>query len=184
MASAMSAEKPVREIMQPLAQYPLIREDDTLLKALQVATGSNALSSDGCLLVTGESLGERPVIKGFVTKRDLVYGLTEHFLKGARSSGAIFWEGQLEAECREGIKRQVREIMTPLRGYVRETDLALEAVFLMNQYNVPCLPVVNQEDVTGLIRLRDVLQEMARLVVQDPEPREGDDSGVSGGQPV
>ncbi len=180
----MSAEKPVREIMQPLAHYPLIREDDTLLEALQVATGSSTLSSDGCLLVTGESPAERPVIKGFVTKRDLVYGLTEHFLKGARSSGAIFWEGQLEAECREGIKRRVREIMTPLRGYVRETDLALEAIFLLNQYNVPCLPVVHQEDVTGLIRLRDILQEMARLVIQDPEHRGDGDDGVSGGHSV
>ena len=66
-----------------------------------------------CLIVVGEGSSEKEIIKGFVTPRELVFGLATRFLKGAEKSGPIFWEGQFEVECRDGVNKRVREIMSP-----------------------------------------------------------------------
>jgi signal-transduction protein with cAMP-binding, CBS, and nucleotidyltransferase domain len=101
-----------------------------------------------------------------VTPPELVFGLAAHFLKGAQRSGPIFWEGQLESECLDGVKKLVREIMVPIKACARETEMLMEAVFLFNKYQVDCLPVVNKEEVVGMIYLEDVLREISEIALK------------------
>ncbi|MBC8460909.1 MAG: CBS domain-containing protein, partial [Deltaproteobacteria bacterium] len=108
----------------------------------------------------------KEVIKGFITETELVFGLADHFLKGTERIGPIFWEGQLETECIEGGKKRVGEIMVPIKGCVRDTEMLMEAVYLLNKYQVNFLPVVNQENVAGMIQLDDILEEISRIVLK------------------
>ncbi|MEW5722734.1 MAG: CBS domain-containing protein, partial [Thermodesulfobacteriota bacterium] len=88
---------------------------------------------------------------------------------GAEASGPVFWEGQFETECREGSAKRVSEIMGPFRGCAREDEMLMEAVFLFNKYQVKFLPVINREDVTGMIHLEDIEEEMSRVVLGESE---------------
>ncbi len=152
--------------MRPLGRYHYVKEDDTALEALRLMDKAKGKGKPPCLIVVGGEPSEKEVIKGFVTAAGLVFGLAAHFLKGAQKSGPIFWEGQLEAECLEGTKKRVGEIMVPIKACARETEMLMEAVFLLNKYQVDFLPVVNEDDVVGIIHLEDLLKEISKMVLK------------------
>lgn len=161
----MSAEKLVKDFMRPLDQYHYVKEDATVREALMLMNKAREEGTHPCLVAVGKEPSEKEVIKGFVTPPELVFGLSAHFLKGAQKSGPIFWEGQLEAECLEGAKRRVGEIMIPIMACVRDTEMLMEAVFLLNKYEVDFLPVVNKDaDVVGMIHIYDILTHITSLV--------------------
>ena len=162
----MSSEKTVRDFMRPLDRFLYVKEEDALREAVRLVGEARQEGKPQCLLVVGGKPSEKEIIKGFLTPSEIVFGITDHFLKGAETSGPIFWEGQLEAECLQGIKKRVSEIMVPIKTCVRETEMLMEALFLLNKYQLCFLPVVNKEDVVGMIHLEDILQEIARIVMR------------------
>ncbi len=152
--------------MRPLDQYSYVKEDETVQEALRLADKARDKGKPLCLIVVGEEPVEKEVIKGFVTAAELVFGLAAHFLKGAQKSGPIFWEGQLEAEYQEGVKRRVGEIMVPIKACARESEMLMEAVFLLNKHQVDFLPVISEDDVVGMIHLEDLLKEISKMVLK------------------
>jgi CBS domain-containing protein len=160
----MPTEKLVKDLIRPLHQYHCVREDETVQEALRLIDKAREEGKPLCLIVVGNEPSEREIIKGFVTPPELVHGLMTRFLKGAEKSGPIFWEGQFEAECLDGISKPVREIMSPVRAYVRETEMLMEAVFLLNKYGVDFLPAIGKEEVIGIIHIHDILTHITGLV--------------------
>jgi CBS domain-containing protein len=159
----MPFEKRVQDVMRPLSQYPRLRSHQALEDALRIWKKALLTASPPCLVVFGADDDGNDVIKGFVTPSDMVFGIAGHFLKGAKKTGPIFWEGQLTTECEEAIKKSVKDIMTPLKGYIKDDEMIMEAIFLLNEYRVNLLPVVRQDEVTGLIHLEDILVVLSRI---------------------
>jgi CBS domain-containing protein len=159
----MPFEKRVSDIMRPIGQYPHLRDDQPLKEALHVWRQNRTTAGPACLVVYGLGDDGGEIVKGFVTSAEMVFGIAGHFLKGAQKTGPIFWEGQLAAECEEAIKKSVKEIMTPLKGYIKDEELIMEAIFLLNEYRVSLLPVVRQDEVAGLIHLEDILAVLSRI---------------------
>lgn len=162
----MTSEKVVKDFMRALDRYYYVKEQETVQEAVQLMEKASEEGKPLCLIVVGGEPLKKEVVKGFVTAPELVFGLAAHFLKGAQTSGPIFWEGQLEAECHEGMKKRVGEIMVPIKACARETEMLMEAVFLLNKYQVDFLPVVNEDDVVGMIHLEDILKEISRIVLK------------------
>ena len=156
-------KKTVKDLMCPIWQNCYIKEDATVQEALLLLDKARKKGAYPCLFVVGKEQYEKQFIKGFVTSSELVFGLSAHFLKGAKKSGPVFWEGQLEAECVDGVKRCVREIMVPIVAYVRESNMLMEAVFLFNKYQIDFLPVVNKDDVVGMIHIHEISAYIAEL---------------------
>ncbi len=165
-SESIPSEKLVRDLMRPLDQYPYVKEKETVQEAFRLTEKARRKGRPLCLIVVGEEPSEKEIIKGFVSPPELVFGLTTRFLKGAAKSGPIFWEGQLKAECLEGVKKRVVEVMVPIKACARETEMLMEAVFLLNKYQVSFLPVVNKEEVVGIVHLEDILKEISRIVLK------------------
>ena len=163
LSETMPSEKLVKDFMRPLDQYHYVKEEETVQDVLQLMDKARQEGKPQCLIVVGGEPSEKEMIKGFVTPSDLVFGLMTHFLKGAEKSGPIFWEGQFEAECLDGMNKRAREIMTPIRAYVRESEMLMEAVFLLNKYQEDFLPAIGKEEVVGIIHIHDILTHMIRL---------------------
>jgi CBS domain-containing protein len=163
----MSSERLIKDFMCPLDRYYYIKQEEPVQEAVRLMGRTVGEGSHPCLIVVGEEPSEKDIIKGFVTPTELVFGLAGHFLKGAQKSGPIFWEGQFEAECLDGAKKHVGEIMFPIKACVRDTEMLMEAVFLLNKYQVDFLPVVKEEDVVGMIHLEDIMREIERMVLKD-----------------
>jgi CBS domain-containing protein len=156
----MYSEKIVKNVMRSLDQYCYIDENDNIQKALVLMYNIRKEGKPLCLVVSEAGPSEGKIIKGFVTSSELVFGLLSHFLKGVKRSGPIFWEGQFETECNEGVNKRVGEIMLPVKAYVRESEMLMEAIFLLDKYKVDFLPVVNKDEVVGIIHLDDILKEI------------------------
>lgn len=151
--------------MRSLDQYCYIDEDENIQKALVVMNNLREEGKFQCLVALGAGPFERETIKGFVTPSQLVFGLLSHFLKGVQRSGPIFWEGQFETECHEGVNKRVEEIMLPIKAYVREREMLMEAVFLLDKYKMDFLPVVGKDEVVGIIHLDDILKEIYSIIL-------------------
>jgi len=159
----MPLERLVRDLMHPIERYAQVREDQRLQEAIEGLRQSACIEGPVCLLVVGETPSGDAVITGFLTPANLVFGMAEHFLKGAEAIGPIFWEGQLEEECRRALRKPIREIMTPIRASIRDDEMLMEAIFLLNRYQVDFLPVVRDQEVMGLIHLKDLLRAITRI---------------------
>ena len=155
--------------MRPVDQYRFVTEDETVREAVHHMDRAKSEGKLPCLIVVGEEPSEKEVIKGFLTPRDVLYGLTTRFLKGAETSGPIFWEGQFEAECLDAMAKPVKEVMAPIRAYVRQTEMLMEAVFLLNKYQEDFLPVIGEDEVVGIIHIHDILMYITTLATGKPD---------------
>ena len=55
--------------------------------------------------------------------------------------------------------------MSPIRAYVRDSEMLMEAVFLLHKYEQDFLLAINKEDeVVGIIHLDEILKEISRIV--------------------
>jgi CBS-domain-containing membrane protein len=162
----MHSEKIVKNVMRSLDQYYYIDENDNIQKALALMDNIRKEGKPLCLVVSDAGPFEGEIIKGFVTPSALVFGLLSHFLKGVQRSGPIFWEGQLATECLEGANKRVGEIMLPIQAYVRENEMLMEAVFLLDKYKMDFLPVVKKDEVVGIIHLDDILKEIYGIILK------------------
>lgn len=159
----MPFEKLIRDFMHPVDGYGHITSDRPVRQALVEIQRRLDRNQRPCLIVVEEDADGDEVIVGTVTQRELVFGIAGHFLKGAERIGAIFWEGQLATESRHSIRQSIREIMAPIRVCIREDEMLMEAIFLLNQYRLDMLPVLKGDDVAGFIHLEDIVQEVSRI---------------------
>lgn len=159
----MPLERIVRDLMHPIERYGHVREGQRLQDAVEGLQQPPCVEGPVCLIVVGETTSGDPVITGFLTPANLVFGMADHFLKGAETIGPIFWEGQLEEECRRAMRKPIREIMTPIRASIRDDEMLMEAIFLLNRHQVDFLPVVREQEVLGLIHLKDILVAITRI---------------------
>jgi CBS domain-containing protein len=163
----MISEELVKDYVRPLDQFYYVKEEETVLEAVRFMDKARKKGKSLCLIVVEEGPRKKEVIKGFVTPRELVFGLTTRFLRGAAKSGPIFWEGQFEAECLDGMNKRVREIMSPIRACVRESEMLMEAVFLLHRYEQDFLLAINkEEEVVGIIHLDEISKEISRIVLR------------------
>ena len=158
----MPFEKLVKDFMRPLGRYNWVNEQQPLKEALRMLAAGNDLNC-ATLIVVGRAEGGEEVIKGFLTTTELVFGAMGKFLKGAENIGPVFWPGQLKVACQHELEKKVGEIMVPVTTCVRSDEMLTEAIFLMKKYNLRMLPVVEKEEVTGLLHLDDILQEIIRI---------------------
>jgi len=163
----MVSRELVKDFVRPLDEGYYVKEGETVREALRFMDKARQDGKPLCLFVVEKAPPEKGVIKGYVTPRELVFGLTTRFLKGAKKSGPIFWEGQFESECRDGMDKRMGEIMSPIRAYVRDTEMLMEAVFLLHKYEQDFLLAINkEEEVIGSIHLDAILRQISTIVLQ------------------
>jgi len=160
----MHRKNSIEHFMHPLHHYFSIREEAMVEAALSLHSSAVRAGKMPYLVVTGTDRHGRESVTGFLSSRELVFGIADHFLKGARKVGPIFWEGLLEAEMPAAVSRRVCEIMAPVPVCIGSTRDILEAVFAFNKHCVSCLPVLQHQEVIGILHLEDVLNSFVRIM--------------------
>lgn len=165
----MPLEKVAKDVMRPIDRYPALRDMDTVETAFEMMKPASASEKQSLIIVIGGQGDEKETIKGFISPREIVFGIADHFLKGAQRIGPIFWDGQLRAECMEAFGKPVAPIMTPIRTCIKANEKIMEAIFLLNKHQLTYLPVIDGEEVVGVIHLEDILEEIIHIVLESPE---------------
>lgn len=168
----MPHEKKVKELMIPLTDYPHIPYWFTIKQAVaiakQAALGTEGKSEPVTLLV----FDEKYQLMGSLTMEDLIRGIEKKFV---RSNGYIskewdtpvFFEGLFTEGVKEEAQKPVSEIMSPVKETVGPDESIIKAIYLMIEKGSNILPVIDKGVVKGVIRLQEIFNELAVLVMAD-----------------
>ncbi len=167
----------VKDLLIPLAEYPHIREDSALRDAFEaiehgLATGKRFRH----VLV----LDEADRLVGVLGLRDILRGVFPDFLRATlpgESRGQIIlpqypalaslWQDTFHTQCREQAHKPVRPHVVPVAATVAPTDPVTKAAYLMVFVDSSMLPVVEGNQVLGVIRMVDVFNAATKVVLHD-----------------
>jgi CBS domain-containing protein len=174
--------KRIAEIMIPLDEYPWVRITDPLSRAVDVIEGSELevgrqRSLPRVLLVFDND--DR--LAGIVRRRDIMRGLEPNFLVAQPLEYRIkLFEVGLDSHLSElskeftldrvvkGLRAQaarpVGDVLRPISTTLKPDDQILKAIYEMVSLNESLIPVVEGDEVLGVVRSVDVFHELARLL--------------------
>jgi CBS domain-containing protein len=172
-------DKPVHEIMVPLAEYPCISEVHTLREAIEEMTKVQILRRQQATLARVALVFDRGYreLLGTLRRRDIMRGLEPRFLL----SGSMEYERRLFAvevdpnlaelssdkiiaRMRQRADRAACDFMMPITATIGYDDHLMKAIYEMVDQNTSLLPVLKEGTVVGVVRSVDVLNEIALIL--------------------
>jgi CBS-domain-containing membrane protein len=168
----MAIEKKVTDLMIPLEDFPHIPYWFTLRQAMAIIREAVAKFAGAfeprALLV----FDEKYQLMGILTLRNMIKGLEPSFLQETGRVAldpnlTILMGDLLGPNMRLASQRPVNEVMCPIQVTVDANDPVAKALYLMIRENVGFLPVIKAGKVAGMIRLSDLFNEVAQLVLGD-----------------
>ena len=168
----MSETKKVKELMIPLEDYPHIPYWFTLRQAMAIVREA-AIKFEGSFEPRAVLVfDEKYQLMGILTLRDIIKGLEPNFLKETSlvkmdPSLTVLLGDLLGPQMKEHSQRPVSEVMSPIQATVDGNAPIAKALYLMIKENVGLMPVIQDSKVTGMIRLSDLFNEVAKLVLGD-----------------
>lgn len=168
-----------RDMMIPLDNYPHIPYWFSLRQAM-AEMESFRLDHDGrhslprVVLVFDEAYK----LLGLVRRRDLMRGLEPRFLlsepihhskgivdvKPDRDLAELTSDGIVK-RIREQSERPVSEVMLPIRATVNHDDHLQTIVNVLVENDMSLVPVLQDDQVVGVVRTVEVMHELAKLVL-------------------
>ena len=168
----MPYDKKVKDLMIPLEDYPHIPYWFTLRQAMAIVREA-AIKFEGSFEPRAVLVfDEKYQLMGILTLRDIIKGLEPNFLKETSlvkmdPSLTVLLGDLLGPQMKEHSQRPVSEVMSPIQATVDGNAPIAKALYLMIKENVGLMPVIQDSKVTGMIRLSDLFNEVATLVLGD-----------------
>lgn len=117
---------------------------------------------------------EKYHLMGTVSMKDVLKGLEPKFLspttraqgyKESTESLSIVWDTLISDKSKELAERPVADVMVRIEGQVSSDDPITKAAYLMISQNTMLLPVIDEEKIVGMIRMKEVFEELSRVVL-------------------
>jgi CBS-domain-containing membrane protein len=156
----MANASKVKDLMIPLEDFPHIPYWFTLRQAMaivrEVTVKLEGAFEPRAVLV----FDEKYQLTGILTLRNMIKGLEPNFLQETSLLADL-----LGPNMRAASARPVSEVMCPIQVTVDGSAPVAKALHLMIQENVGFLPVMRAGKVAGMIRLSDLFNEVAQVVL-------------------
>jgi len=175
---------PILDMIVPLSSYATVSQDESLSAAILALEAAQAgfdqsryrhravLVFDEQRQIVGK-LSQMDIIKAlepdFAEKMDSIsldrFGISEDFLSSTLQQYE-FWNGPLDAACREACSRPVKEFMyTPDKAeFILEEASLQEAIHRLVIGQHHSLLVTREEDIVGVLRLTDVFTKITEVM--------------------
>ncbi|MBU0592135.1 MAG: CBS domain-containing protein [Gammaproteobacteria bacterium] len=165
----------VWDIFVPLAEFPHIAHDASIREAFAVLHNKHQTAGWRFrhLLVF-----DTQTLVGTLSIRDLLRALMPDYLKSTAAqhvAGAlpddaalsILWQDSFVAQCRLVNEVRVESQMVPVQDTVQASDPLTRAAYLMISNGVDMLPVLDGTKVIGVVRIVDIFNQAAAVVLHD-----------------
>ena len=168
----MANDKKVKDLMIPLEDYPHIPYWFTLRQAIAIVREA-AVKFEGAFEPRAVLVfDEKYQLMGILTLRDIIKGLEPKFLQETSlvkidPNLTVLMGDLLGPNMRTASQRPVSEVMSPIQATVDSSAPIVKALYLMIQKNVGLMPVIQKSKVAGMIRLSDLFNEVAQVVLGD-----------------
>lgn len=165
--------KTVRDILVPIADFPVIAPSATLREAYALLQGRHA--AGGWRYRHMLVLDEGGMVAGVLSLQDMLRALMPEYIKaslrqdqaGGGDDRALvaLWQEGFAAQCRLAADLPVSACMTEVRHTVDAADPLTRAAYLMILRGVHMLPVLDGARVVGVVRIVDVFNQAAAEVL-------------------
>ena len=168
----MANDQKVKDLMIPLEDYPHIPYWFTLRQAMAIVREA-AITFEGAFEPRAVLVfDEKYQLMGILTLRDMIMGLEPQFLQETSlvkmDPNLTVLMGDLSGpHMRTASQRPVSEVMSPIQATVDSSAPVAKALYLMIKENVGLMPVIQAGKVAGMIRLSDLFNEIAKVVLGD-----------------
>ena len=168
----MPNDQEVKDLMIPLEDFPHIPYWFTLRQAMAMVREATVKFEGAFEPRAVLVFDEKYQLMGILTLRNMIKGLEPSFLQEttlvAMDPNLIVLMGDLLGpNMRTASQRPVNEVMCPIQVTVDASAPVAKALYLMIQENVGFLPVMQTGKVIGMIRLSDLFNEVAKVVLGD-----------------
>lgn len=168
----MPHKRKVREVMIPLKKYPHVPQWFTLRQAVAIVRESSFECAGAFEPRTVLVFDEKHRLVGILTLRDLLKGLEPGFMQEREmrktDPSLQIEEGELLGP---GMKKQagkpVAEVMSPVRVTINAEASLAKAIFVMVRENVGMMPVMEEDQVVGMVRLTDLFLEASQAILEE-----------------
>jgi CBS domain-containing protein len=163
----MPNQKKVRDVMIPLEDYPRIPQWFTLRQAVAIVRESTikyaGVYKPRAVLVFGKDHR----LAGILTIRGLLKSLELDFLQGkVPIFAAATMDDLLGPDLRHRAERPVSEVMSPIKASVQADASLVEALFAIIKENVGTMPVLEDDQVVGMVRLTELFLEISQAILE------------------
>ena len=173
----MSNASKVKELMVEITEYPHIPYWLSVRDAISIIHsiyGETRGREEAPMVLVFD---ERYQLQGILTRKNLLKGIEPRLRKKDKrlhyqgltredyAGLSVLVEGTFSEKCREEARKPVCEVMTPIRAEVEVNDSVAKAAFVMLHANVNLVPVMDGEKIKGLLRMSDVFDELAKIVL-------------------
>jgi CBS domain-containing protein len=167
----MANDLKIKDLMIPLEDYPHIPYWFTLRQAMAIVREA-AIKFEGAFEPRAVLVfDEKYQLMGILTLRDIIKGLEPKFLQETSlvkmdPNLTVLMGGDiLGPNMRAASQRPVSEVMSPIQVTVDGSAPIAKALYLMVKENVGLMPVIHDDKVAGMIRLSDLFNEIAKVVL-------------------
>lgn len=170
----MLNSKKVRDMMVPVTDYPHILNNASVRDAFFVLKKN---FEEGRGYRTILVIDEKNQLKGLLAMHDLIHAVEPRFLKVMKPDTyqgspleypalTLIWQELFSERCKEEAKKPVKEVMNSVYSTITLEDSIAKAAYLLIMSNAHVLPVIDKERVIGVVRLVDIFNEIARIVLE------------------
>ncbi len=171
--------KKVKDLMVPLERYPTVAKDATLLEAVQSFERIQKMRDRKrqpyrAILVVDESdavvgkVGQLAFLKALEPQRNFlgdmgklaVAGVSADFINTMMNHFQFFQDNMSDI-CRRAQHILVKDVMIPVAEHIDEEATLGEAIYKIVALQTNSLMVTRKDKIVGLLRLDDVVQEIA-----------------------
>jgi len=165
----------VRDIMVPFSSYPHISDKANLRDAFVVLHDAYA---SGHLYRHILVVDDTQRLVGLLGLRDIMRGLFPGYLRTKETSVhagpipdfpalTLIWQETCETQCKEAAVNPVNTFMDKVRATIKSDSPLTMAAYLMVINDISMLPVVDEGKMVGVIRMIDVFNHAAGVILHD-----------------
>lgn len=164
----------IKDILVPIAEFPRIRQDATLREAFALLHKQH--TSGGWRYRHMLVFDAANTVVGVLSLQDLLRALMPDYIKATMTtqhaaaqpvdaSLSLLWQESFPAQCRQAAEIAVASCMTEIRYTVQASKPLTCAAYLMIAHQVHMLPVLENEQVVGVVRIVDIFNQAAAEVL-------------------
>lgn len=165
----------VRDILVPLTEYPNIRDTASLRDAFSVLQDAFAKGRRYRHILVLDDSGH---LVGLLGIRDILHGIFPDYLRSDEHRHfegphpefpalTVIWQETYAATCKEAASNRVKSFMDKVRATIKQDAPLTLAAYLMVINDISMLPVVDDSRVVGVIRMVDVFNNAAEVILHD-----------------
>jgi len=171
--------KCVKELMVPLERYPVVSKDATLLEAVQLFERIQKMRDRKrqpyrAILVVDDDkkvigkIGQLAFLRALEPQRNIlgdmgklaIAGVSADFINTMMNHFQFFQDSMADI-CRRARHILVKDVMVPIAEHIEEDATLGEAIYKIVALQTLSLMVTRGDQTVGLLRLCDVVQEIA-----------------------